>query len=283
PGSARGEVTFLNRSPARLVIPASTLLAAGQSVQFKTLDQAEVPPSGGTARTRVIASSPGTTGNVGSMAIDHVVDESYASALAVWNEIPTSGGVEEETMTVTAQDQSNLRSRLRGKLVKDGQAQLQALKSESESIYPITVSFSPMEETFDKAIGAEASSLTLRIKGSVSGLAFDGKDVNTLAQKALEAQVAPGFRLLPTTLAVAPLEAYDWGEGWVAFRALAKAKASVMIEGDKLAESLRGKNPKEAQEYLNGRFPQHEQLTIQVKPIWLDWIPVYFWKIEVRY
>ncbi len=283
PGKAIGEVTFLNRSPSRMSVPAFTLVAAGQGTQFTTLEQADLSPSGGTRRVRIIAISSGPVGNVGSMAIDRVVDELYVSSLAVWNELPTFGGLEEDIPLVTAQDQSNLRTRLRGKLAKEGQEQLQALRGESESIYPATISFSPIEEVFDKEVGAEAPTLTLRVKGGVSGLAFDGKDVNTLAQKALEGQVLQGFRLLPRTLAVAPLEAYDWGEGWVAFRVLAKAKASIVVEADRVVESLRGKNPNEAQEYLSRQFPQREQLNLQIKPLWLEWVPIYFWKMEVRY
>lgn len=283
PGKARGEVTFLNRGQIRLSVPAFTILAAGQGVQFTTLEQVELSPSGGTARARVIAVNAGAAGNVGNMAIDRAVNEPYASSLAVWNEMATFGGLEEDIPLVTAQDQSNLRTRLRGKLAKEGQEQLQALRGEAESIYPATISFSPVEEVFDKEIGAEAPTLTLRVKGGVSGLAFSGKDVNLLAQRALEAQALEGFRLLPRSLEVAPLEAYDWGEGWVAFRVLAKAKASIVVEPDNVVESLRGKKPDEAQEYLNWRFPQREQLNLQIKPLWLGWVPIYFWKMEVRY
>ena len=283
PGKAQGEVTFLNRSPSRVSVPPLTLLGAGLGTQFVTLDQVVLPVSGGTARTRVLAVTPGPAGNVGSMAIDRALEPPYASALAVWNELPTSGGLEEDTPVITAQDQSNLRSRLTGKLAKEGQERLFALRGDSESIYASTIFFSPTEEAFDKEVGTEAASLTLRMKASVSGLAFDGMHVNTLAQRALEAQALEGFRLLPRSLEVAPLEAYDWGEGWVSFRVLAKAKASIVVDGDKLGEALRGKNPSEAQEYLNWRFPQREQLTLQVKPVWLEWVPIYLWKVEVKY
>lgn len=283
PGKARGEVTFLNRGPARQSVPTFTVVAAGQGAQFTTLEQVSLPPSGGTARARIIAVNPGPGGNVGSMAVDRVVDESLAAFLAVWNELPTSGGLEEDLPLVTAQDQVNLRTRLRGKLVKEGQERLQALRGESESIYPSTISFEPVDEVFDKRSGDESSTLTLRVKGGVSGLAFDGQYVNLLAQKALEGRVLQGFRLLPRTLDVSPLEAFDWGEGWVAFRVLVKAKASIVVEPDQVVESLQGKNPREAQEYLNWRFPQRDQLNLQVKPIWMDWVPIYLWKVEVRY
>lgn len=283
PGRARGEVTFLNRSASRQTVQEFTLVAAGPGAQFLTLEQVELAPSGGMGRARIIAQVPGPAGNLGSMAIDRVADNPLAPTLAVWNELPTFGGLEEDIPVVTAQDLSNLRARLRGKLAKDGQSQLQALRSEGESIYPITVSFSTSEEVFDNESGAESGTLTLRMKGEVSGLAFNGKDVNLLAQKALEGQALQGFQLQTRTLEVAPLEAYDWGEGWVAFRVLAKAKASVVVEEDKVVESLRGKNPKEAQEYLNWRFPQSEQSSFQIRPVQLDWVPIYFWKIEVRY
>ncbi len=280
---ARGEVTLLNRTPAPMLVPISTTLASSQGTEFLTVEQVVLAPSGGTARSLIAASQSGPSGNVGSMAIDRAIDQPYAEALAVWNELPTYGGSTEQTSTVSAQDQSNLRSRLKGKLTKDGQNQLQALKAKSESIYPETIIFPSMEESFDKELGAEASNLTLRMKGSVKGLAFDGQDVNMLAQKSIEAQVPQGFRLLPETVQVAPLEAYDWGEDWVAFRVNARAKASAIVKSDNVIDTLRGMSPSDARAYLERQFPQKEQLSVTIKPLSIDWIPVFFWKLEVRY
>ncbi|MDP2661699.1 MAG: baseplate J/gp47 family protein [Dehalococcoidia bacterium] len=283
PAKARGEVTFLNRAPSTVLVPPSTVLASGQGAQFLTQEQVVLSPSGGTARTSIIASDPGPGGNVPSMGIDRAIAQPYASALAVWNELPTSGGLNEEVAVVSAQDQSNLRSRLGGRLTKDAQDRLQAAKTSSDSIYPATVTVSPLEEQFDKALGATASSLTLHMKGAVTGLAFSGEDVNLMARKALEAQMQQGFRLLPETLRVAPQEAYDWGQDWVAFHVLSRAKASSVVDSDRVVADLRGLSPKDAQAYLEKQFPQKDQVSISVKPLALDWIPVYFWKVEVHY
>lgn len=282
PSKARGEITVLNRSASAITLPVSTRVASGQGAQFLTLQQVLLAPSGGTARTSIVAAQSGPAGNVPSMAIDRT-DGPLASSLAIWNELPTFGGAVEESTTVSPQDQSNLRSRLKGRLTKQGQDHLQALKKDSESIYPATISLSPLDESFDRELGAEASSLTLRMKGTVSGLAFDGKDVNTLAQKSLEAQLLQGFHILTNTLQVAPLEAYDWGDDYVAFHVAAKAKASSVVDTDRVQASLRGMTPADAQAYLGRQFPQKEQVNMTVKPLSLDWIPVYFWKLEVRY
>jgi hypothetical protein len=279
---ARGDVTLLNRAASSLVVPAFTVLATDQGTQFLTLDQVELAPSGGRARVRVMASSPGEEGNVESMAISRAVEEPYATALAVWNELPTYGGVNEELAVVTAQDRSNLESRLRGKLAKEGLARLQALKKEGESIYPATVSLATEQLSFDHQVGEEASSLTLRIKGTVSGLAFDGEDANRLALKVVAGEVRPGFRLLPGSLVTKPLEAYDWGDGWVAFRLMVKVKAAQTVNTEGLAEALRGKNRQEAEAYLNSWLPQLQTLRVRAQPDWLDWLPIYIWNIEVQ-
>lgn len=283
PTNARGEVTLLNRTASPVVLPVATLISSGQGSQFITLEEVVLAPSGGTARTPIVATQPGPRGNVPSMAIDRAVEEPHSFTLAVWNELPTFGGVEEDVSVVSPQDQSNLRSRLAGRLTKVGQDQLQALKKDSESIYPATISLSALEESFDKELGAEASTVSLRMKGSISGLAFDGEDVNQLALKSLEAQTQRGFRLRTETLQVTPLEAYDWGADWVFFRALAKAKASETVNEDIVAASLRGMNPVDARAYLEKQFTQKEQVSITIKPVSLDWLPIYFWKLEVRY
>lgn len=295
PSTARGEVTFVNRTQFRQTIPASTVLlasnavstgagvSANQALQFVTTQQVELAPSGGTGRAPVVALLPGPSGNIASMAIDRIVDSGLGSLVAVWNDLPTNGGMEDETAVVTAQDQSNLRNSLKGKLIKDGQDRLQALKADGESIYPSTITFSQLDEVFDKGVGAEASNITLRISGSIKGLAFNGKDVNAVAQRAMASQIAKGFQLQPQTLAVSPLEAYDWGEDWVAFRIMAKAKASTAIDTSAISNDLMGKTQAAARAYLESRFPEREQLNIQVRPIPMDWLPVYVWKIDVRY
>ncbi|MDO8689542.1 MAG: baseplate J/gp47 family protein [Dehalococcoidia bacterium] len=283
PAKAKGEVTLLNRTPSPMVVPPSTVLASGQGTLFLTQEQVVLPSSGGTARTSIVASDPGPGGNVPSMGIDRAVFPPFASALAIWNALPTSGGLNEEVGVVSAQDQSNLRSRLGGRLTKEAQDRLQAAKTISDSIYPATVTVSPLKEQFDQELGATASSLTLHMSGAVTGLAFSGEDVNLMARKALEAQMQQGFRLLPETLQVTPQEAYDWGKDWVAFHVQSKAKASAVVDGDQVVADLRGLSPKDAMAHLDRQFPQKDQVSLSVKPLALDWIPVYFWKVEVHY
>lgn len=283
PARARGDVTLLNRTAISLTVPFSTGVASGLGAEFMTQETVTLAPFGGTARAQIVASQPGPSGNVPSMAIDRLTREPFVSSLAVWNELPTSGGASDDIRTVSAQDQSNVQSRLQGRLAKDGQDRIHALKSASESVYPATVSVSGFEESFDRQPGDETANLTLRMKASVRAVGFDGKDVNTLAEKVLQAKTPAGLSLQSNTVQVTPLEAFDWGDDWVTFRVSAKAMASALIETDSLLKALEGKTASEARTLLETKFPIRDQVSLDVTPLPLEWVPVYSWKLEVRY
>ncbi|MBI2849339.1 MAG: baseplate J/gp47 family protein [Chloroflexi bacterium] len=281
-GVSSGQVTLQSKSNSRIVVPRGTLLSTSTGILFQTVDDAILTTTGSITRTRVIATEPGSKANVEIRAIDKVADETLNSQLLVWNESPIQGGADKETTYVTTRDINNLKQQMDKNLAVAGFRQIAAARKESESLYPQTVSVSIRDSEYDKSVGAEGPNLELTMRGTATGLVFEGKDVNDISLVVLKEKVPIGFRLLPDSLKIQPLEANQWDKDSITFHVAVDGRAIPVMDKGKVSEAIRGKTVEDAEGYLAQKLPLSERPTMMVQPPWARFLPIFFWEVKIR-
>ena len=291
---ATGEVFFTNRLGSRVVVPAGTVVQAG-NVDFVTTEEVVIPGSGtagtqqtfGIGRAQVEAATGGTAGNVAPEAINAIVGPSNDS-LAVRNDQPTRGGTDRMVRFVTAEDRQQLYDTLLAMLREQVEARLSEHERTGESlvVWP-EPNPAVTEEVYEPAdVRAEATAVRLRLKVRYNATQFHGDDVNRLIDAKLAAHVdstAPGWVVINETLQVsAPtVERVEPSGGVVHMRIEAQGQREPRVDEGQIRSDLAGRTRAEAQAYLDAR-PGFAARELTVWPGWLGSLPRLPFRIAVE-
>jgi hypothetical protein len=279
---ASGRITFLNRSGERIVVPKGTRVGTITGVQFATKSEVVLPPIvQSTVQVEVEATGSGTLGNVVKLTINQVWGD-LALKLSVLNEEPTSGGSDKEVKFVTVEDQDRLRKKMIEMARKEGLIQFSDAKKSLEHIYSETVRASLVEERFEQSVDQVSEWLEMRARASVTGLAFDLRDVNARVSRQLAGEERGDAELIGDSLKVELLDAYDWGDDWVSFHLFAQGKVTPVLDAPAIKRELAGMTREEAENYLAESLQLAEWPEVRLEPGWVKTLPRFSWRVNVQ-
>lgn len=265
---AEGQVTLTNRAAGPVRVPEGTIVRTSDNVRFVITQEVTVP-AGSVSATRVdvTAIDPGERGNVDRGKINKI-EGPLDQRLAVFNEEPITGGGAREVPIVLAEDKEKAKAALVERMQKEAISKLEAQRRESESLPPHSVSFTVLEEVYDKKEGDQAKVLNLKIVGRASGLIFDGRDVNELIKRVWQPRTRSGYTVPPNTYKVYPPEIVKVDAGVVTFVVRVEGVAVAQINESRIQENVRWKTASEAKLYLVQTLSLAKEPKVTIEPGW---------------
>lgn len=281
--SATGQVTFMNRGDGKVTVPKGTQLAARNGIKFRTMDEATLPAAkGSNIRVAIIADQPGKGGNVEKWAIDQVLDQQLASQASVVNENPTQGGTDKEVGAVTAQDRSRLETQALAKAKNEMFQKLLSTKKASESIYPQSISVQVVDTQFDRRVGEETKTLSLKLLVKGTAVAFEARDVNEVTTKTITQKVPNGMKIDAGGINIKPLGAEKWTDRVVSFYVQADARAVTAADEDQIKREIAGMSRDAAERYIADTLVLADDPEVRIEPGWTGTVPRFIWRIKVN-
>jgi len=283
--AAQGEVTFINRGKDKVPVSKGTRVATSAGFQFTTVADITLDAAPQSrAKVSVIAAEKGSAGNVDRSAVTQLLDTELASKVTVTNETKTSGGADRKVNFVTEQDRNNLREKVTEALAKaDAIKELSSKKSVLESMYPDTMRFRVVDESFDRAVNEEASVLNLRMQAAAAVVVFRNEDVNSLVAKTIGIRSNPPAQPIPGTLRTQPLDVFQWDDDHVSFRIFGQAAVTPVIDEEGLKKAITGMSKERAEAYLAENFNLGEKPQVRLSPSWVKELPRFPWRISIEF
>lgn len=270
-GRAQGLVIFANRADLPVTVPRGTIVTNGNgSMRYETTEEVQVPGAVfATAKVGVRALVDGPGGNIEKLVVSRI-EGSLTSLLYVANDLPLAGGDMRLVTYVTNDDRARLREQVLAKLKDEAQVKIQVRVASgefvaSESVHPVSV----LEETYDRAVNEEATSLGLKMRVSFSATLIDGQRANDLALQALQKKVRPGYQLQLPSVQITQREVQRVDGETVTLLMQAQGTAIAVVDEARLRGNLAGKTVAEAQAYLDSLPNQAEKPRLEIYPGWL--------------
>jgi hypothetical protein len=270
-GRAQGLVVFANRGDQPVVVPQGTIVDnSNGTMRYETVEEILVPGAVfATAKVGVRSLVEGPAGNTEKLVVARI-EGSLAALLYVANDAPLAGGEKRLVTYVTNEDRAKLREQVLNKLKEDAHSKLEVRIQQGEFVAPETIRVvNILEETYDKAVNEEATSLGLKMRVFFSGTFVDGQKANEVAQQALTKKVKPGYQMLPQSVQLTPKEVQRVEGDAVFFLVQAQGTAVAAFDEAKIRGDLAGKTLAEAQLYLDSLPNQAERPKIEIFPGWL--------------
>ena len=204
--AAQGWVTLYNALPVAQVIPAGTRIIGQDGVQVTTETAvtipAATPPLEGEARVRAQATEPGPAGNIAALDINGPCCQAEVFAR---NLTAFAGGQNARSFrAVSAQDIGEARATLEAGMRQEAIAAFQADLHDGERL--LTPLPCQAEVRADPAQGSEAEQVTVGVRETCQGTAYDGAQMDALVSQAItphaQERQASGERLVPGSLHV---------------------------------------------------------------------------------
>ncbi len=265
---AEGQVTLTNRTAGPVKVPAGTILYTPDNIKFVISQETTVPgPTGAGAKVDVVAVDPGDKGNVDRGKISKI-EGALDQQLAAFNEEPTTGGGAVEASVVSAQDKERARASLIDKMSKEAFPKLDSQRAENESLPPHSITFTVLEEVYDKKEGDQAKMLNLKISGRARGTIFSGPDVNTLVDRVWQPKTRAGFSVPPKGYKILPPEIIKAEDGAITFVVRVEGVAVAEMNLDRIRENVRWKTEPEAKAYLARNLSLAKEPKVTIEPGW---------------
>ncbi len=283
-GRAQGLVIFANRSDQPVVVPQGTIVAnTNGTMRYETVEEVLVPGAVfATAKVGVKSLVEGPAGNTEKLVVARI-EGSLSSLLYVANDAPLAGGDKKLVTYVTNEDRAKLREQVLNKLKDEAHTRLEVRIQQGEFVAPETIRpVNILEETYDKAVNEEATSLSLKMRVFFSSTFVDGQKANEVAQQALAKKVKPGFQMLPQSVQITPKEVQRVDGDAVYFLLQAQGSTVATFDEAKIRADLAGKTLAEAQVYLDSLPNQAERPRIEIFPGWLGRIARWDFRIYVN-
>jgi hypothetical protein len=224
----------------------------------------------------------GPAGNTEKLVVARI-EGSLSSLLYVANDSPLAGGDKRLVTYVTNEDRAALREQVLNKLKEEARGKLEVRILQGEFVAPETIRpVNVLEETYDKAVNEEATSLALKMRVFFTSTFVDGQKANDVAQQALTKKIKPGFQMLPQSVQVTPKEVQRVEGDTVTFLMLAQGSAVASFDEGKIRSDLAGKTLAEAQLYLDSLPNQAERPKIEIFPGWLGRIARWDFRIYIN-
>lgn len=281
---AVGQVVFNNLGAAPVNIPTGTVVgtSTGVPVSFRTTAPANLDGGVGARVTvPVEAINPGIEGNVRANTIN-TVSGALRFRVRVNNPTPTGGGGAQLVQVVTQQDRTNLLERVQAELEAQAYQALQSQLEPGEWLPPESVRSFIVSQVFDKFNDDEGNELSLTLRILAQGTALNQERTNQAMLAALGAAVPERGRLVADSVAVRREPGAEAIGRRIQFTMTGFAEYVIPIDPDEVSRAVAGLPPERAVSVIMTRWPLARPPEIYRDPEWLDTLPTFPNRIQVR-
>ncbi len=265
---AKGKVQIRNGTSVAVKLTTSTVLLSSGNLKFSPTQSASIsaatsPTSPGTAIVEVVAVDIGSEYNLAK-------DETFKlgnypkSEVDAISDIAFSGGSSREIQAVSTTDRDNVEEKLTQTLSEEGKQSLTDSLADNELVIAEAVTVEATEKNFNHKVGDEASELKLTMKAEVSAPVVSKDELNKLARTALEPEVSQGFVLRDDQIKN-EFKLIDDKGGILEVELNSTANLLPSLNPDEIAQKIKGKSPRDAQEYLS-TIAGFSRAAIKLKP-----------------
>ena len=268
---ATGEIT-LYRVGTGVDLPANTVIDGPGGLSF-TLDESVSVASGsaatpGKSTVPVSAESIGSDYNLAS-GTTFVVDSYSLSDIEAKNDTAFSGGSSREISAVGEEDLENLRKDLEDELKSKALDSLKSELAKSDctkcTLIPESYSAKDSSTKFSSKVGDEATSVSLTLEQDVQMLAVNQDDLVAFAKGLLNDRIPDGYVLRNDQIAVS-FEFNGESDGVYKLTAMISANLLTEVDTESISDSIAGKYPQLAEDYLVKNIPGFARAQIVLKP-----------------
>ncbi len=265
-----------------------------QGTTFRTLDDPPVrfestrtvllpAGAGQTAEVPVRALEAGSGANVAPGSIQ-AIEGSLGLSATVINLQRTSGGSDRISRAAGEQDYSRLYDTLITSLAEDGLQQIQSQLTVNQALIAETLSIVDILESQSlPEVGVPADRIRLILKVEYQAWAYNRKDLERVANDALNASLPEGTRPLEDTLYIELLDAPQWKPGEpVYLRVKVSRSVQQKVEASQITAWVRGLPVGTAQEVLADQMGLAEPAKIDLRPTWWQRLPYLTFRIVVE-
>jgi len=281
---AVGQIVFSNLGSTPVNIPSGTIVgtSTGVPVSFRTTAPAELAGGVGARVTvPVEAVEPGIEGNVRANTIN-TVSGALRFRVRVINTNGTSGGGAQLVRVVTQPDRDNLLLQVQAQLAAQAYDALQAELQPGEWLPPESVQTFVVTQAFDKFNDDEGDTLSLTLRMLAQGTALSQAQTNEAMLAALRLAVPERGQLVADSVGVRREPGAVAIGRSVEFTMTAVAEDVVPMDTDDVRNAIAGQTPAEAVNTLSSRWQQAAPPDIYRDPAWLDTLPAFPSRIQVR-
>ncbi len=232
-----------------------------------------VVPSG-----RLVESTANITARRGA-AVD--VDKAIIPARVITAETDLEQTVRVAGQAVMAADRDRARTAVLDRAREQAMAVLWNVKAPNDQVFPQTVRVALVSEDFDRRLGEQALTLTLKARVRIEALAFDGQQANEVVRAVLARRVPAGQRL-GNQVEVRPGGMVATDEDTVVFEMFARGVAFEPVDAEQVRSLVRGRPIPEAARLVAEQFRLADEPVIEVYRSPLGRLPVMGNRIEVE-
>jgi hypothetical protein len=282
--AATGVVTFTNLTDRDVLVPAGTIVRTQSTppVRFETTMSVVASledEEGTTAPIRAIG--PGSGGNVSAGDIIGIEDN-VGALLAVINDDPTSGGMDQSSPAPSNEDYEAARERLLVNLRQQAEAALkEALLPETYLLLP-SVELHEIEfEERHPEVGAPAEQFKLTVKATFTAWSITAADIRSAVSIALDANVTPGFSPIPGTLYIKLIGSAPSRGSQMGYQVEAVRQVKANWSKEEVVHLVRGKDLVTATQELQERLELKSPPQFRMTPDWWPRFPHLPFRIQV--
>ena len=232
-----------------------------------------------TPNGRPVEAAANVTARRGVTAVDP--DKAIIPARVITAETDLEQTVRVGGPAVMAADRDRARSAMLDRAREQALAVLWNVKAPNDQIFPQTVRVALAGEDFDRRLGEQAPTLTLKARVRIEALAFDGQQANEVVRAALARQVPAGQRL-GDQVEVRPGGLVSADENSVVFEMFARGVAFEPVDPEQVRSLVRGRSAAEAARLVAERFRLAEEPAIEVYRSPLGRLPAMGNRIEIE-
>ncbi len=283
---ATGSVLLTNLTTNEVNLPQGTTFRTldDPPVRFESTRTVLLPAGAGqTAEVPVRALEAGSGANVAPGSIQ-AIEGSLGLSATVINLQRTSGGSDRISRAAGEQDYSRLYDTLITSLTEDGLQQIQSQLTVNQALIAETLSIVDILESQSlPEVGVPADRIRLILKVEYQAWAYNRKDLERVANDALNASLPEGTRPLEDTLYIELLDAPQWKPGEpVYLRVKVSRSVQQKVEASQITAWVRGLPVGTAQEVLADQMGLAEPAKIDLRPTWWQRLPYLTFRIVVE-
>lgn len=182
---------------------------------------------------------------------------------------------------IMAQDRERARTAVLDRAREQAMAILWQVKAPNDQIFPQTVRVTVASEDFDRRLGEQAPTLTLKARVRIEALAFDGQQANQVVRAALARRVPEGQQL-GNQVETRPGGMVATDENTVVFEMFARGVAFEPVDPERVRSLVRGRPVGDATRLIAENFRLAEEPAVEVYGSPLGRLPAMGNRIQVE-
>ncbi len=281
---AGGLVTLTNLTNRSRILPAGSVISVEQPqyIQFGTSQEAILPAGlGKTVEVSILALEGGSRANLKANA-KLALEGPMGPDISVTNLKAFSGGSDRILPAVAQSDYNNLRRQLLDTLKTNARKDLESSLGTEKTLLTDTLTIKEIaKESLLPEVGDPGDELILSLQAVVSALAVANKDIEQIAESALDARLTGDQRPVPSSLSVKPaLNVVEQADGQFEMNIIVARKTVADLSNGKMLNAVQGKRPEIASHNLSSLFDLEEPPQIRLTPSWWFWMPSIGFRIQ---